>query len=278
MAEVVAVEFAPHGVLHYLDPAGFDLHVGDQVLFPSESGGEVCRVVWVPESADVSAAAVLPRCLGFASAADLARDARNRRIRAESQLVAERLIAQRGLDMRVVGVDYVDQSDTFDHQVVIYFQAPGRVDFRALLGDLARTLRSRIDLRQIASRDAARIIGGVGKCGRDLCCTTFLDQIDPVSMRVARAQGLPANPLQISGPCGRLLCCLHYEQDVYAEFNRQAPPLGQRVQVDGGIGKVVGHSAPSSSVDVRMKSGEVVRCPLASVCVVSRKLRSRRDG
>lgn len=269
MVTVIAVEFSPHGILHYLDVGDADYRPGDYVLYPTENGGEVCRVVWGPTAITVADDAVIPTCLGLAAALDLERDRTNRAVRAEAEQVARELIRHHDLPMRIVGVDYVDRSDDFDRQVAIYFQAPQRVDFRALITDLARSLHARIDLRQVASRDAARLIGGIGRCGRELCCTTFLNEIEPVSMRLARVQGLPANPMQISGACGRLLCCLHYEQRAYIDFARQAPSVGERVRTatDHTSGVVVGHNVPSESVDVRVESGEVVRCPLSEVCV-----------
>jgi cell fate regulator YaaT (PSP1 superfamily) len=166
----------------------------------------------------------------------------------------------------VVGVDIVD-SDEHDQLTVLYFTAPHRVDFRALVGELARALRSRIDLRQIGSRDAARITGGLGSCGRDLCCATFLKDFEPVTLRMARAQDLPPNPLKISGACGRLMCCLKYEHPLYAEFAATAPAIGSAVSTGEGEGVVVGHSVPTDAVLVRMKdSGQVSSCAVAGVC------------
>lgn len=265
MARVMAVTLEPHGLLHYLDPGPATYRVGDLVLFPTDSGPEVATCVWV---ADVDAAGfeALPVCGGAASEADLRRDETNRRIRAEALAVARALVAKHELPMKVVGIDYIDRSTEFDRQVVIYFQAAERVDFRALLSDLARTLRARIDLRQIAARDAARITGGIGNCGRPLCCVTFLGDLEPVSVRLARPQGLPANPMQISGACGRLMCCLRYEHPLYAEFARDAPPIGSDVGTPDGDGVVVAHSVPGQRIDVRRPDGEVVSCPIESVC------------
>src|SRR5215207_54793 len=132
----------------------------------------------------------------------------------------------------VVAVDFVDSGPDVDQLVVIYFNAPHRVDFRALVGELARSLRARIDLRQIGSRDAARLTGGIGSCGRDLCCATFLKDFEPVTLRMAKLQDLPPNPLKISGACGRLLCCVKYEQPLYAEFARQVPAVGEPATTD----------------------------------------------
>jgi cell fate regulator YaaT (PSP1 superfamily) len=252
--------------------------VGDKVLVPTEGGPEVAECVWAPEWVDEDFGE-LPVCAGKAAPDDLARDEANRRRRAEAKIVAKRLIKKHDLGMKVVGVDYLDHGTDVDKLVVIYFTAPHRVDFRLLVGDLARSLRSRIDLRQVGSRDAARITGGIGSCGRDLCCATFLKDFEPVSLRMARAQDLPANPLRISGACGRLMCCLKYEHPLYAEFARTTPAVGSKVTTDDGDGVVVAHKVPSDSVVVRMRdSGAVMTCSRASVCGPRKSYRSRGDN
>jgi len=269
MAQVMAVSFERYGRLYYLDPGPRSYAVGDRVLVPTESGPEVAECVWAPEWVDDAETGFvdLPVCAGLASAADLERDAANRRRRAEAKLVAKRLIKKNELPMKVVAVDYVDAGGEFDQLIVIYFTAPHRVDFRTLVGDLARTLRARIDLRQIGARDSARLVGGLGNCGRDLCCATFLKDFEPVSLRMAKVQDLPPNPLKISGACGRLMCCLKYEHPLYVEFAREAPALGSTVTTDEGDGVVVGHSVPSDSVVVRLSaSGATTSCSRASVC------------
>ena len=250
------------------------------MLVPTESGPEVAECVWAPEWVDDADTNFvdLPVCAGKAGDSELGRDAENRRRRAEAKLVAKKLIKRHELPMKVVGVDYVDSGDDFDELVVIYFTAPHRVDFRALVGELARTLRARIDLRQVGSRDAARLIGGLGNCGRDLCCATFLNDFEPVSLRMAKVQDLPPNPMKISGACGRLMCCLKYEHPLYAEFARQAPAVGERVTTEEGEGVVVAHQVPADSVLVRVgASGAVTSCALATVCGSRQSYESKAD-
>jgi cell fate regulator YaaT (PSP1 superfamily) len=278
MARIMAVSFQRYGRLYYLDAGDQPYAVGDKVLVPTEGGPEVAECVWAPEWVDEDFGE-LPVCAGKAAPDDLARDEANRRRRAEAKIVAKRLIKKHDLTMKVVGVDYLDHGTDVDKLVVIYFTAPHRVDFRLLVGDLARSLRSRIDLRQVGSRDAARISGGIGCCGRDLCCATFLKDFEPVSLRMARAQDLPANPLRISGACGRLMCCLKYEHPLYAEFARTTPAVGSKVTTDDGDGVVVAHKVPSDSVVVRMRdSGAVMTCSRASVCGPRKSYRSRGDN
>ena len=272
----MAVAFERYGQLYYLNPGAGSFAVGDWVLYPTDDGDEVAQVVWAAEEVDGDFDD-LPVCPGAATQADLDRDAANRQRRANAMATAKEVIARQGLPMKVVGVDFLDRSKDFDRLVAVYYTAPHRVDFRQLLPELARALDSRIDLRQVGSRDAARLIGGIGSCGRELCCTTFLTDFEPVSMRLARVQGLPANPLQISGACGRLMCCLKYEHPLYVDFIQRAPAVGDRVSVDGESAVVVGHDVPGDRVVVRSAAGEVTRCPLESVCSKPRARKERSE-
>ena len=278
MPRVMAVSFERYGRLYYLDPGVADYRVGDSVLVPTDSGPEVAECVWAPEwvSEDFGA---LPVCAGLANEAQLERDAANRRRRAQAKLVAKRLIKKNELPMKVMAVDFVDTGDTFDQMVVIYFTAPHRVDFRVLVSELARSLRARIDLRQVGSRDAARLVGGLGNCGRDLCCATFLKDFEPVSLRMAKVQDLPPNPLKIAGACGRLMCCLKYEHPLYAEFAREVPAVGERVNLPEGEAVVLAHQVPADSVVVRMSAtGQVSPCSRAAVCGARRMHETRSSA
>ena len=275
MARVMAVSFEQYGQLHYLDPGANQWQVGDHVLFPTEAGPEVCQVVWAPEEVDSDNLVGLPVCQGRATAADLQRDAENRTRRAEALAVAKELVGRHGLPMKVVGVDWIDRGSDFDVLVAIYFTAPGRVDFRALIGELARALHARVDLRQVAARDASRLTGGIGSCGRDLCCATFLTDFEPVTQRLVKVQNLPPNPMAIQGQCGKLLCCLKYEHPLYAEFAQVAPAVGETVDSPIGQAVVIGHQVPGQSVPLRSPQGEVARCPLTEVCVTSRRRKER---
>ena len=165
--------------------------------------------------------------------------------------------------MKVTAVDYVSVGNVF----TVYFSAPHRVDFRALVRDLAARLRARVELRQIGPRDEARLQGGIGPCGRDLCCATFLKDFEPVSVRMAKDQELPVNPLRIAGACGRLMCCLKYEHPLYQDFKKDAPRTGTHVDTPEGSGTVVGHNVPSDTVVVKLTAdGSTCACPRASVC------------
>src|ERR1700749_79977 len=259
---MMAVSFERCGRLYYLDPGDTTPSIGDKVLVPTDGGPEVAECVWAPQwvSDDVSD---LPVCAGLADEDDLARDEENRRRRAAGRLAAKRLIREHGLPMKVIAVDYVDATNVF----TTYFSAPQRVDFRALVRDLAARLRARVERRQIGPRDEARLQGGIGPCGRDLCCATFLKDFEPVSVRMAKDQDLPVNPLRIAGACGRLMCCLKYEHPLYQDFRASAPKVGAEVETPEGPGTVVGHSVPADQVIVKLtEDGRRTACPKASVC------------
>ncbi|MGC3995674.1 MAG: regulatory iron-sulfur-containing complex subunit RicT [Propionicimonas sp.] len=263
MPRVMAVAFEPLGRLHYLDPGAADYTFGQPVLVSTPEGVEVARCVWGP--ADVDWSGTLPLCLGAATPTELERDGANRRRRAEIAAVARRLISRRGLPMRVVGVDFVDQSEAFDQQAVVYYEAPGRVDFRELLTDLARTLQSRIDLRQVGARDAAALLGGLGPCGREVCCATMGPRHATLSGGLARDQTPLHSQSQLQGTCGRTMCCLAYESRLYADFRDRAPRRGAVVSTDEGTGVVVGHNVPLDAVVVQTETGRFT-CPLGRVC------------
>jgi cell fate regulator YaaT (PSP1 superfamily) len=270
---ICAVAFQRHGRLYYADPGTLALQVGDRVLFPTEAGPEVAEVVWPPEyiADDVGA---LPVLTGPAAEDDLARAEVSRRRRAAARVAARRLIREHGLPMKVCGVDHVVEGNL----TTVYFTAPHRVDFRALVRDLSATMDGKVELRQLSARDEARLTGGIGSCGRELCCSTFLVDFEPVSVRMAKDQQLPPNPMRISGACGRLMCCLKYEHPLYEEFAAAAPAVGSAVETPDGPGRVVGHDVPREQVVVRMSAdGRTSACALASVCG-SRKAYEARPG
>jgi cell fate regulator YaaT (PSP1 superfamily) len=262
-----AVSFNRYGRLYYLDPGDLTIGVGDKVLVPTDDGPEVAECVWAPQwvSEDTEG---FPRVAGLAADEDLHRDELIRRRKAEAKTAAKRLIREHDLPMKVVAVDHVPESPgTSGGRTTIYFTAPHRVDFRSLVRDLGATLHCRVELRQLSARDSARVQGGIGSCGRDLCCATFLTDFEPVTIRMAKDQDLPLNPLRISGACGRLMCCLKYEHPLYQQFQASAPSIGSRVSTPDGDGRVVGYSVPRDSVVVRVDAdGSRCSCSRASVC------------
>jgi cell fate regulator YaaT (PSP1 superfamily) len=262
MALICAVTFTDKGRLYYADPGGLTPAVGDYVLYPTAEGPEVAQVMWAPQwtSDEIGG---LPVLEGMAAEPDLEALDAGRKKRAEGRVAAKRLIREHSLPMKVVGVDHVLSTN----RTVIYFTAPHRVDFRSLVRDLGATLKGRVELRQLSARDEARVVGGIGSCGRELCCSTFLVDFEPVSVRMAKDQDLPLNPLRISGACGRLMCCLKYEHPLYQDFAENAPAIGSCVSTPEGEATVVGHSVPRESVVLRMNAdGSRKSCAMASVC------------
>nr|MDT0660131.1 regulatory iron-sulfur-containing complex subunit RicT [Micromonospora sp. DSM 115978] len=273
MGMLCAVSFNRYGRLYYLDPGDLRPVVGDRVLVPTDEGTEVAECVWAPQWVDEDTSG-FPKLAGLAVEADLRRDEALRKRKAEAKVAAKRLIREHGLPMKVIAVDHVLDSSgststggtSSSARTTIYFTAPHRVDFRSLVRDLGATLHCRVELRQLSARDSARVQGGIGSCGRDLCCATFLTDFEPVTIRMAKDQELPLNPLRISGACGRLMCCLKYEHPLYSSESSY-PATGQRVDTPEGPGRVVSRHQPSESVTVRMQEdGQVRRCALSDVC------------
>ena len=271
---ICAVVFQRQGRLYYADPGPLTPQVGDHVLYPTDSDPEIAEVMWAPQwvSEDVGG---LPVLIAMASDEDVAAAEAGRKKRAAARVAARRLIREHGLPMKVSGVDYVAST----RHTVVYFTAPHRVDFRALVRDLAATLDGRVELRQLSARDEARLTGGIGSCGRELCCSTFLVDFEPVSVRMAKDQDLPVNPLRISGACGKLMCCLKYEHPLYQDFAAQAPAIGEEIETPDGPGTVVGHNVPADQVVVRMSAdGRRSPCALASVCASRKAYESTHGG
>ncbi|RJQ04472.1 MAG: hypothetical protein C4551_10560 [Bacillota bacterium] len=211
---VVGVRFRHAGKVYYFDPGEADVKPGDTVIVETVRGVEAADVVsgprMVPES---SLSQPLRLVLRKATAEDAAKLEENRAKETEALRVCREKVAEHNLDMQLVGADY-----TFDRgKLIFYFTSEGRVDFRQLVRDLSATFKTRIELRQIGVRDEAKMLGGLGSCGRQLCCCTFLSEFHPVSIRMAKRQDLSLNPAKISGLCGRLMCCLRYEFDDYAD-------------------------------------------------------------
>ena len=258
---MMAVSFERYGRLYYVDPGPHSPTVGAKVLVPTDSGPEVAQCVWAPQWVDDDVGG-LPVCAGIAGDEHLSRDENNRAKRAQARVAARRLVRDHGLPMKVIGVNYVDGPPVF----TVYFSAPHRVDFRALVRawPAASTAGSSCGN---GPRDEARLQGGIGPCGRDLCCSTFLKDFEPVSVRMAKDQDLPVNPLRIAGACGRLMCCLKYEHPLYQDFRKEAPGLGEAVETPEGPGVVTGHNVPGDKVVVKLTAdGRKCACTRASVC------------
>ena len=250
-AQVVYIQFRPGQKIYFFDPAGIPLAEGDHVIIDTARGEEygICAGAAhrIPVKDVVSP---LRRVLRKASAQDERVVAENRAKEARAAEVCTQKITAHGLDMQLVSVEC-----TFDaSKLLFYFTADERVDFRELVKDLAGVFHTRIELRQIGVRDKAKMVGGLGICGRPFCCASFLDDFQPVSIKMAKSQNLSLNPTKISGTCGRLMCCLKYEQDTYEELIRSSPKLESLVDTVDGRGTVVEVDILRQRVKVRMEN------------------------
>lgn len=236
MVQIVGVRFKRVGKIYYFDPDGMNITTDMHVIVETARGIEMGEVAIANrEVSENSVVQPLKKVLRIATDEDFKRAEENRKKEKEAFDICLKKIKEHKLDMKLVEVEY-----TFDlNKVLFYFTADGRVDFRDLVKDLASVFRTRIELRQIGVRDEAKMLGSFGICGRNLCCAQFLGDFAPVSIKMAKEQGLSLNPTKISGACGRLMCCLKYEQDVYDELLKITPHQGAIVRTPMGKGTVV---------------------------------------
>lgn len=250
MSRVVNVVFKDGGKPYAFEVGELELQSGDQVIVETARGLTVGRVVSLPDDQGTGGAD-LRRVVRVAHADDLRRMEENREFEREARQIAADMIAESGLSMKVVSVE-----SSFDQaKILISFSAEQRVDFRQLVSRLSERLNRRVELRQVSARDEARLIGGYGSCGRRLCCTLFAGDQDPVSIRMAKDQNLPLNPSKISGVCGRLMCCLKYEREIYTSFRQRAPKKGRMIDTPAGEGRVIELLPTRDSVSVDLGEG-----------------------
>ena len=249
MTEVVSVKFKDGGREYYFDPDGITLSAGENVIVETQNGIEFGTVsVANHEVEDSTIVKPLKKLLRRATEKDIKKVAENRKKQDEAFGICEELIAQHQLDMKLVEVEY-----SFDsNKIVFFFTSDGRVDFRELVKDLAARFHTRIELRQIGVRDEAKLLGGLGICGQPYCCKQFLSDFQPVSIKMAKEQGLSLNPTKISGSCGRLMCCLKYEQDAYEYLNSLTPNVGATVQTDEGLAVVTDVNVITGNLFVKL--------------------------
>ncbi len=265
MATVIGVRFKNAGKLYFFHPGALWPSAGDYVIVETARGVEFGEVVTgVREIDDDQIIAPLKQVIRVASQEDIRHAQDNEASEREAYAVCQRKIAEHKLDMKLVSVEY-----TFDNsKILFYFTANGRVDFRSLVKDLASVFKTRIELRQIGVRDEAKMLGGLGPCGRPICCGSFLGDFQPVSIKMAKEQNLSLNPTKISGVCGRLMCCLKYEQDNYEQTRKRMPKVGKEVIVPDGRGVVWDVNVIKETVRVRIQKGdssELKDYPMADV-------------
>ena len=226
MIKVIGVRFRTAGKIYFFSPGGLELKAGDKVIVETARGVEFGSVVTgIKEVPDDQISQPLKPVIRIATQDDVRREAKNREKEKEAFKICQEKIRKHGLEMKLIDAEY-----TFDNnKVLFYFTADGRIDFRELVKDLASVFRTRIELRQIGVRDETKIRGGIGICGRPLCCHTYLTEFAPVSIKMAKEQNLSLNPTKISGVCGRLMCCLTNEEETYEELNSHLPSIGDYV-------------------------------------------------
>jgi len=273
MSDIVGVRFKRAGKIYYFDPAGIDFEVNDYVVVKTSRGPELGRVVISPKQVLANEVTTpLKPILRKATDEDIERAQEFESKEQEALAECGKLIAKLGLPMKLLFAEYnLDGS-----RLTFLFSAEERVDFRELVRELTNHFKIRVELRQVGPRDEAKLIGGFGRCGRPLCCMSFLSEFAPVSIRMAKEQDLPLNPMKISGVCGRLLCCLVYESEQYHAMKENLPKEGQRVSTVMGSAKVVGGNPLKETIIAELESGATVELPLSKVTIEGEHQDKRR--
>jgi cell fate regulator YaaT (PSP1 superfamily) len=263
MKKVVGVRFKSAGKIYDFISGAFVLKPGDHVIVETEQGLGLGIVAVLPRlQAEEEGDRPLKKVFRMATPKDFEQREKNMALEKRAHTFCLEQIRKLGLEMNLFAVE-----STFDaSKLTFFFTADGRVDFRDLVKILVREFRIRIEMRQVGIRNQAKMCGGIGRCGRELCCSTFLEKFDPVSIRMAKEQGLSLNPTKISGQCGRLMCCLTFENETYQALKVDFPKLGKTVQVPAGRGKVIRHNVINSRLTLRMEnSGQEIEVPLDAV-------------
>ena len=253
MVKVVGVKFRNAGKIYYFDPGNFDIHDEDNVIVETARGTEFGTVSGdITHVSEKEIVTPLKQVIRIADKNDRKKHKENLAKKERALDICQEKVEKHKLDMKLVDVEY-----TFDNsKVIFYFTADGRVDFRELVKDLAGVFKMRIELRQIGVRDVAKMLGGIGCCGKELCCASWLSDFHPVSIKMAKVQNLSLNPAKISGVCGRLMCCQKYENDVYNEMKKGMPDVGERIRTGEGNAVVVDTSILENKIKVRLVQEE----------------------
>ena len=253
MVNVVGIRFKKVGKIYYFEPQDLKINKGDYLIVETARGIELGEcVIGIKEISEEEIISPLKKVLRIATEEDILKHKENKAKEIEALEICLKKIQEHKLDMKLIDVEY-----TFDNnKVIFYFTADGRVDFRELVKDLATIFKTRIELRQIGVRDEAKMIGGLGPCGRPMCCSSFLGDFASVSIKMAKEQNLSLNPTKISGICGRLMCCLNYEQNTYEDIRKRLPKVGSIVETVDGKGEVTLNNTVKESVKVKTKIGD----------------------
>ena len=268
MAEIVGVRFKRAGRVYYFDPTDIELKVSDHVVVKTTRGLELGQVVIAPEQVLASEVETpLKPVVRKAEPEEIERAQEFKETERETLSECGKLIAKLNLPMKLLSAEY----NFAGSRLTFFFSAAERVDFRELLRELAKHFKTRVQLRQVGPRDETKLIGGFGRCGRPLCCMSFLSEFAPVSIKMAKAQDLPLNPMKISGVCGRLLCCLTYENEQYQAMKEKLPKKGQRVSTASGVATVVGGNPLKETVLVKLESEATLELPLSEITIENKQ-------
>ena len=266
MAEIVGIRFKTAGRVYYFDPASIDLEVNDHVVVKTTRGQELGQVVIAPRQVlDSEVSEPLKPVIRKAEPEDTKHHQELEAKSIEALAECSKWIDKLHLSMKLLSAEY----NLNGSRLVFYFSASERVDFRELVRELTNHFKVRVELRQVGPRDEAKLVGGFGQCGRPLCCRDFLSEFAPVSIRMAKEQGLPLNPMKISGVCGRLLCCLVYEDEQYREMRQKLPKKGRKVSTSLGLATVIGSNPLQETVLVELENQATAELPLSEVTLVN---------
>jgi cell fate regulator YaaT (PSP1 superfamily) len=262
MVKLVGVRFKPAGKIYDFDCGAFVLAAGDQVLVETDQGLSLGTVVGAPKMVEAPPPdKSFKKVYRLATSKDFEQLKRRAADEKAAQVFCRKCIKELVLQMNLFAVEKSLDGGKY----TFFFTADGRVDFRQLLKMLVKELGVRIEMRQVGIRNQAKMCGGLGRCGREQCCTSYLDKFEPVSIRMAKEQGLSLNPTKISGQCGRLMCCLVYEYDTYLQLKKELPKIGSEVKTPSGAGKVVRHNAVCNRVTIRLEEGVEIEMPLKNL-------------
>jgi len=255
MSKIVGIKFKENGPVQHYDSGHFVLKKGDRIVVNTSQGQSIGIVCTEPRKHErETPQKTLEKIFRLATPKDMEKYEKKCQVEKEVYLFCSEKIKERALDMALVGVErFLDGS-----KITVYFCADERVDFRELVKDLVQRFHTRIEMKQIGVRHQAKMVGGLGTCGRQLCCASFLEKFDPVSIRMAKEQNLSLNPTKISGMCGRLMCCLSYEYGFYSKAKKSIPKIGKKVSVPQGTGKVIRQSILREKLTIQLESGEEV--------------------
>jgi cell fate regulator YaaT (PSP1 superfamily) len=272
--EAVGVRFKRNGKIYYFDPSGIELKIGDNVIVETVRGLEMGEIIITDNGKmNENINKPLKPVVRLANAEDLQCAEEFKQREGEALVDCKKIVEKLKLPMKLISAEYNIEGS----RLTVFFSAEGRVDFRELVRDLSRSLRVRVEMRQIGPRDEAKLLSGFGRCGRTLCCSSFLGEFNPVSIKMAKEQGLPLSPMKISGLCGRLLCCLGYESEEYRKIKEKMPREGKKVMTVKGEGVVIGIKPIGEKVLVELEGGARVEVSLEEI-TLDKKNKGRNKG